>query len=157
MDYVPKYIIVHHSAAEKPDPQFESINQWHKARGFAVSELGYYVGYHLVIEKDGTKRRARNDLERDCDALGHNFDSLSVCLAGNLNISKPTTAQEIALADLLAYWCREYKMPYTEIKPHRAVGQTSCYGTNVPDSWAAYITLQHEIECLRKIQDGLKV
>lgn len=141
MDYKPKYIVVHHSAADVPDPQFEAINEWHRQRDFAKSDLGFYVGYHIVIEKDGEVKRARNDLERDCDALGHNFDSLSVCVVGNLDKSEPTEAQILALGVLLANWCNKYTIHPTQIFPHRHFASKSCYGSLLENSWAQIICL----------------
>lgn len=134
--YIPKYIIVHHSAAASPVVQFEAINEWHRARGFPLSNLGYFVGYHCVIEKDGTLRRARLDTERDCDSLGHNFDSLSVCLAGNFSVGEPTPEQIHTLGELLAGWSKEWTIPLEQIFPHRHFNGTECYGTHLSDDWA---------------------
>jgi len=143
MKYVPQYIIVHHSAAETPTPQFTAINDWHKARNFPLSELGFFVGYHRVIEKDGTVNVARNDTERDCDALGHNFDSLSVCIVGNLDISDPTPQQTAALGKILAEWSREHNIHPTLIFPHRHFGTTSCYGSRLENTWASLVCISH--------------
>lgn len=140
-DYIPKYIVVHHSAADAPDPQFEAINEWHRQRGFTASRSGKYVGYHVVIEKDGTVQRAREDLERDCDALGHNFDSLSVCLVGNFDKTDPTTPQILALGKLLADWCSKYTIHPTQIFPHRHFASKSCYGSRLENDWAAIVCL----------------
>lgn len=141
MDYIPKYIIVHHSAADAPTPQFDAINEWHRVRNFAQSELGYFVGYHRVIEKDGTVRIARGDLERDCDALGHNFDSLSVCLVGNLSQNDPTDEQVAALGQLLTAWCKTHSISPAKIFPHRHFANTSCYGSKLENMWANIVCL----------------
>jgi len=143
MEYQPQYIIVHHSATDSPNPQFDSINSWHKARSFPPSDLGYFVGYHRVIEKDGTIQIARGDLERDSDALGHNFDSLSVCLVGNFSVSEPTPKQVSALGALLAEWTEKYKIHPTLIFPHRHFGSTSCYGSKLENTWATLVCLSH--------------
>lgn len=147
--YVPKYILVHHSAANDPSPQFDAINEWHKARDFAPSRSGYFVGYHRVIEHDGTVRIAREDDERDCDALGHNFDSLSVCLAGNFDITDPTSAQVLALGALLAEWCVRHSLTADDIFPHRHFAAKSCYGSRLTDNWAAIVYLDHELTRIR--------
>ena len=146
MEYIPKYIIVHHSAANEPNPQFLAINDWHKARRFPKSERGFNAGYHRVIEMDGSVVKARNDLERDCDALGHNFDSLSVCLVGNLNDNDPTLEQTQSLTQILSEWCNKYGITADKIYPHRHFSATSCYGEKLTDNWAAVCYLNYEIE-----------
>lgn len=118
--------------------------------------LGYYVGYHRVIEADGTVRIARIDTERDCDSLGHNYDSLSVCLAGNFDVSEPTRIQAAALGALLSHWCTLWGLESAEIFPHRRFNSTSCYGAKVPDNWAQLIYLKHEILRLQQISDALQ-
>lgn len=155
MDYWPKYIIVHHSAAASPQPQFEAINEWHKQRDFPPSLSGFFVGYHRVIETDGTIQIARGDLERDCDALGHNFDSLSVCLVGNFDHSDPTPAQVESLGETLFGWCSKYKLGATDIFPHRKFAAKSCYGANLPDQWAAIVYLRYAIAQLQSAHDAL--
>lgn len=155
MEYKPKYIIVHHSAASRPTPQFDAINQWHKERDFPLSSLGFHVGYHRVIEKDGVSRTARKDLERDCDALGHNFDSLSVCLAGNFDEEMPTEAQRAELARLLSFWCRAYGLTAADIHPHRHFANKSCYGSKLQDNWAALLYLEHEVRQLLSVLQSL--
>lgn len=157
MEYQPKYIVVHHSAATSPQPQFAAIDEWHKARTFPISSLGYYVGYHRVIEQDGTVIQAREDLERDCDALGHNFDSLSVCLVGNFNAYRPTPAQIAALAALLSEWCNKYGLGPDDIFPHRHFGTSSCYGTKLTDNWASYLFLRYEYDRLHRIISGEEI
>lgn len=156
MEYRPKYIIVHHSAAAAPMPQFDSINKWHKDRDFPLSTLGYFVGYHRVIEADGTVRIARLDTERDCDSFGHNYDSLSVCLAGNLDLNEPTVAQVNALGALLSHWCTLWGLEAEEVFPHRRFNPTSCYGAKVSDNWARLVYLKHEILRLQQKFDALQ-
>lgn len=144
-EYIPKYILVHHSAAESPTPQFEAINEWHRARKFAKSELGFYVGYHRVIERDGTVKKAREDTERDCDALGHNYDSLSVCLVGDFSKTDPTPEQIESLGALLVEWTATYNISPLQIFPHRHFGSTTCYGSRLENSWATLVCLTHSL------------
>jgi len=143
-EYSPTYIIVHHSAVDSPDPQFKDIDAWHRVRKFPKSKRGFHVGYHKVIEKDGTVEIARDDLERDCDALGHNFDSLSVCLVGNLSKNDPTDAQVLALGEVLTDWVNEYKIHPTKIFPHRHFASTQCYGNRLENNWATIVMLSHK-------------
>jgi hypothetical protein len=141
MEYQPTYIILHHSAADEPSPQFAAINEWHRVRSFAPSEAGWFVGYHKVIEANGIVTVARGDLERDCDALGRNYDSLSVCLVGNLDKHEPTDAQTQALGIILADWCTKYNIHPTKIYPHRKFASTHCPGTQLENTWATMVCI----------------
>lgn len=137
-------------------PQFEAINEWHKDRDFPLSTLGYFVGYHRVIEADGSVRIARLDTERDCDSFGHNYDSLSVCLAGNFDLKPPTQAQSNALGALLSHWCTLWGLEDSEIFPHRRFNPTSCPGKLLPDNWAQLVYLKYEILRLQRKFDALQ-
>lgn len=144
MPNVPKKIIVHHSAADTPTPQFDAINEWHKERDFTLSELGFYVGYHYVIEKDGQLKTARREYEVGCHTIGENEQSIGVCLVGNFDVSDPTPQQLATLGDLLTSLCTRYSLDESEIFPHRAFAQKDCYGTRLGDHWAARVYLEHE-------------
>ncbi len=118
--------------------------------------LGYFVGYHRVIEANGVVRYARLDTERDADALGHNYDSLSVCLAGNFDVNAPTPAQAAKLGALLSHWCKLWGLEDSEIFPHRRFNPTSCYGARLSDNWAQLIYLKYEILRLQRKFDALQ-
>lgn len=135
MENVPLQIIVHHTAAVAPTPQFDAINEWHKARGFTLSTLGYYVGYHYVIEKDGTVRKAREDNEVGCHAIGANTNSIGICLVGDFDIEWPSYAQITALGALIETKQREHSLPKDAVYPHRHVSVTNCYGVRLTDKW----------------------
>lgn len=144
MQNTPRKIIVHHSAADAPDPQFLSINEWHKERGFTLSELGFYVGYHYVIEKDGSLKTARREDEIGCHTIGQNESSIGICLVGNFDVSMPTNAQIATLGDMLTSICARYRLDESEIYPHRTFAAKSCYGKKLSNHWAALVYLQHE-------------
>lgn len=135
-------IIVHHSAADAPAPQFDAINEWHKARGFPLSTLGFHVGYHWVIEKDGTVVQARDEDEIGAHDQGENLDSIGICLVGNFDKTDPTTAQEESLGKILVRMLDEYGLTIWSIEPHRKNDATSCYGTRLPDHWASKVALE---------------
>lgn len=131
----PRRIIWHHTAADSPTPQFFAINDWHKERGFPISTLGYYVGYHFVIEKDGQVRRARRDDEIGAHDRGENADSIGVALVGNFSIGYPTEEQKKSFKRLLRRLMLIHDIPLNAIEPHRRDDATECPGTNLPDSW----------------------
>lgn len=129
-------IIWHHSAAESPTPQFAAINEWHKARAFPLSSLGYYVGYHYVIEKDGSVIQARKDAEIGAHDTGENMDSIGICLVGDFTNSRPTLAQEKSFASLLRKLMLTYNISVNSIEPHRRDDTTECPGLSMPENWA---------------------
>lgn len=145
MENVPRQIIVHHTAAVAPVPQFDAINEWHKAREFPLSSLGYYVGYHYVIEKDGTTRQARKDDEGGAHAIGANFNSIGICLVGDFDIELPTEAQIIALGALIESKQHEHSLPVDAVYPHRHVSNTGCFGSRLPDDWAIQVLAWFEL------------
>lgn len=82
------------------------IDGWHRARGFkrnwrARAEFNpglESIGYHWVIDTDGTTFSGRHPDEIGAHAAGHNIDSLGVCLAGT---DQFTPAQWVALRGLV--------------------------------------------------------
>ena len=132
----PVQVIVHHSAATVPNPQFDAINEWHKVREFPLSEMGWFVGYHYVIEKDGAILRARGDSEEGAHTIGQNTASLGVCLVGNFDVEMPTKAQVDSLGVLLYDLCKEYEIPDERIVPHRRYANKDCFGTKLADNYA---------------------
>lgn len=141
MDNNPKFITIHHTAAVEPIPQFNAINEWHRVRGFVKSSLGFFVGYHKVIEKDGTIVQARVDDEQNNAVLSHNHDSLAVCLVGNFDKEDPTPEQIASLGEVLNDWCTEHDISPLDIYPHRKFGSTSCYGSRLENTWGTLVLL----------------
>lgn len=136
-------IIWHHSAYAPLGAQFDLINKWHKDRGFPLSSLGFYVGYHYVVEADGTVRTARVETEIGAHDQGENANSIGICLAGDFTTNKPTTAQEYAFAVLLTDIMHRLNIPLTRIEPHRRDDDTECPGQSMPDSWPCAMLLKH--------------
>lgn len=140
----PKYIIVHHTGGSDANPLQDSSNYTfaqcdkdHKVRFNFVSSLGYYVGYHYYIEKDGTLHQARADGDEGAHTIGKNSSSLGVCMAGNFDFGMPTPAQVITLKELLIKKTSQYNIPAVNIVPHRTFANKTCYGNNLADDWAA--------------------
>jgi len=73
-------IIIHCSATkEGVDFKINDVRQWHKARGFID------VGYHYVIELDGTIRRGRDEDQTGSHCKGYNKNSIGICYIGGLD------------------------------------------------------------------------
>lgn len=123
---VPSWIVVHHSGGSDSDPlsdssnfTFEQCNELHKRRFGFISTLGFYVGYQYFIDKKGTIRQARADNEEGAHTIGYNTQSIGICLAGNFDVTLPTTGQIEALKGLLERLSTKYNIPKENIKPHR--------------------------------------
>lgn len=139
MENQPNSIIWHHSANPSTGHQADEINAYHRTRGFTLSALGFYGGYHILIEKDGTIFRYRNDNEIGCHTYAHNENTLGVCLAGNFDAELPTPEQHTALHEQLNEWMQLYNIPKEQIFPHRHFRNTDCPGKNLYDTWAQEI------------------
>ncbi len=153
-----RYIVVHHSAVSvKTQPsQFNPINRYHKQKWEFISELGFYGGYNFLIEADGEIKQYRNIGEETIAQKGHNFDSISICLAGNFDKELPTFAQCRTLGRKLAKLCDEYKIAFVDIVPHRKFSTKSCYGNCLSDNWASYLAMEYKINWLLKLFEKLK-
>lgn len=107
----PEYIILHTAAHERTDITAADIDQWHRARNFKrlpeylarrPGQLAH-VGYHYVIENDGTLVPCRFEDEpgEHCRAGGMNRKSLGICLTGHGDFQLWTSEQADSLKDLL--------------------------------------------------------
>ena len=124
-----EYIILHHSAILQKDiaNQFDAIKKGHVAKGWGD------IGYHFLIESDGTLKEGRKQDKVGAHCYGRNNDSLGICLAGNFSIEQPTSAQEKSLSILLEILTKEY--PTATIMHHRNFKATQCPGNNIPKDW----------------------
>lgn len=139
MSYVqnkPKKIIVHHTADGSLQSQFQKVNDYHKQKWEAISDLGYYVGYHYFIEKSGSVIQARKEDEMGVHCYGENDASIGIALAGNFDYQLPTANQIVSLCKLIDYLVKKWQIPANNIFPHRKFKPTSCYGLKLSDEWA---------------------
>lgn len=129
------HIVIHHSATptESIKDLIKGINSAHKGRLFPLSELGYYVGYHYMIDFFGDVMQTRNDHEvgAHCREQKMNYVGIGICLLGNFNISKPTNDQVAKLIETLTYLCTKHKIPVENIKYHGEFKATACCGENL--------------------------
>lgn len=73
-------IIVHCSAtAPSSDIGVAEMRDWHTARGWSD------VGYNYVIRRDGCAEEGRPLEKPGAHTLGHNKDSIGICLVGGVN------------------------------------------------------------------------
>lgn len=117
-------IIVH--CADTPegrDDKAADIRRWHKERGFND------IGYHYVVDLDGTIEPGRDVTIAGAHTTGHNADSIGVCYIGGADTDmKPkdtrTDEQKTALRLLLKYLVQKY--PGAKIYGHRDFANKSC-------------------------------
>lgn len=137
----PKYIIVHHTSGTAANPladtshhTFDTIKHWHvQGRGWKD------IGYHWVIEKDGSVRKGRDESSSGAHAVGYNKKSIGVCLSGNFDLTFPTKEQTDALRTLLKEIVDRWNINTEDIIPHRDVANKTCYGMNLPEDWARHL------------------
>lgn len=127
--YKVKGIIVHHSASMTAS--LMQVNEEHKNRWGSISSLGYYVGYHRVIDKNGVVSMTRLDGEEGIHAKGYNKGYIGICLLGNFQIELPTDEQLNALKSELISICDTYGLSRNTIKGHRDVSNTLCPGNSI--------------------------
>lgn len=140
----PQRIIWHHSADQTDKNQFNKINEYHRQRGFPISRLGYYVGYHYLVEPNGDIIKAREETEIGAHDQGENVNSLGICLAGNFSLRYPSEAQVASAALLIKQIRTRWPIPVTRIEPHRWDDDTECPGTLLPDNFLINEYLKRE-------------
>ena len=111
-------IILHCSATrEGQDIKAKTIKQWHKDRGFDD------IGYHYVIDLDGTIEKGREEDLVGAHCKGHNATSIGICYVGGCDKNmKPkdtrTPEQKRSMLSLVRKLVNKYKIPVTQIWAH---------------------------------------
>ena len=111
------YLVVHCSATS-PDIELDAsdIRRWHLSRGWSD------IGYHIVIRLDGTIERGRSIEKVGAHVLGHNTDSIGICLIGgvddNLQSQNNFTAPQFASLRLVLDGFKR-RFPNAVIQGHR--------------------------------------
>lgn len=120
-----KEIILHCSdTPEGRNDTAADIRRWHKAKGWND------IGYHYVIDLDGTVEPGRDVEIAGAHAQGHNANSIGICYIGgrckDAGTAKDTRtdAQKASLLLLLKYLRAKY--PSARIIGHRDVSEKPC-------------------------------
>jgi len=125
-------IIIHCSATpEGRDVSMETIKKWH-TEDFKWSD----IGYHFVIELDGSLRKGRALSKVGAHAKGHNRDSIGICYVGGVDANMEpkdtrTEAQKDMLEDIVFVLAHAYGVAKENIKGHNEVSSKSCPSFNV--------------------------
>lgn len=113
-------IIVHHAASAK-NVTADDIHRWHLDREW------YGIGYHFVISYSDGKITTGRPVEKiGAHAEGRNYNSIGICLVGNMMKHAPSAAQISSLISLCIDLEKQYKKTLT-IEGHHG----SCPGVNV--------------------------
>ena len=111
-------IIINCSATrEGQDVKAADIKRWHKERGFDD------IGYHYVIDLDGTIEKGRDEALVGAHCKGHNATSIGICYVGGCDKNmKPkdtrTPEQRRSMLSLVRKLVNKYKIPVTQIWAH---------------------------------------
>lgn len=120
------HIAVHHAASSKTATPYDFASQ-HVKKGWPG------IGYHLVIEQDGTVNWCQN-LETISYNVGDNNSYIvGVNMVGNFDNYAPTQAQMTSLYAVLRYLMSLLNVPASKVLGHKEFpGQsTACPGKNV--------------------------
>ena len=121
-------IVIHHSASGL-HTTVEDIDKWHRDRGWSQ------IGYHRVIESDGTVHDGRPVQIVGAHAKGSNQSSIGICVVGNnsKDTEKWTQEQEEALEKVVCYFIDLY--PNAKVMGHRDTPRaaTECPGIDVAE------------------------
>lgn len=124
------------------------IDRWHKERGFKRADAAVrrfnrrlkHIGYHAVIDVDGTIEYGREVGEIGAHVKGHNTGSLGICLVGGIgegkekNHGRYTEAQWHALIQVLTTLAPQCSQ--AEIYGHRDLSpDLNGDGTITPNEW----------------------
>ena len=135
-------VIIHCSATQpewmKDQPfkaKVEEIRRWHKARKWSD------IGYHYLIDRDGTIMAGRPVERVGAHVRGHNEDTIGVCLIGGHGSSADddfsenfTVAQDKALQSFLAELKRRHR-GIARVTGHNRYAAKACPGFDVP-TWS---------------------
>lgn len=136
--------IILHCSATRPEwlsglplsAKISEINRWHRERGWAG------IGYHWVIDRDGTIAQGRQESQQGAHTSGHNVGTIGVCLLGGFGSNATdrfgdhyTPEQEAALTRLIEQIRSRHTI--TRISGHNDYSPRACPGFRVGE-WLAH-------------------
>tara|TARA_R110000737_G_scaffold72378_1_gene100876 strand:+ start:3107 stop:3613 length:507 start_codon:yes stop_codon:yes gene_type:complete len=123
----PKWMAGKGAAAKR-----DEIRRWH------VEDRGWSdIGYHMIIDRDGTRARGRAEDRVGAHVRGRNTNSLGVSLVGGYGGAETdafsdhfTPEQDDALRELIAEWTKVYPK-ITQVSGHNEYAAKACPCFNV--------------------------
>ena len=127
-------IIVHCTATpEGKDFKAKDIDRWHKERGWKK------IGYHYVIDLDGTIEKGRGENEVGAHCSGRNAHSIGVVYVGGLAKDGKTPKDTRTEAQKEALWkiliSLIIKYPDATIHGHNEFSSKACPCFNVQEAY----------------------
>jgi N-acetylmuramoyl-L-alanine amidase len=118
-------VIVHCAATpEGRDVATEEIKRWHtEERGWSD------IGYHWVIELDGSTNEGRSEDINGAHCRGHNSDSIGICYVGGSDSEgNPKDTRTEGQRDALVTLIKEIldRHPDAEVFGHRDFSTKAC-------------------------------
>ena len=118
-------IIIHCSATpEGKNFHASDIDRWHKAQGWRC------IGYHFVIDLDGTVEPGRPVQEIGAHTVGHNTNSIGICYIGGCDKTGKkakdtrTPEQKLAMYKLIHDFLESY--PDAQVSCHNNWCNKAC-------------------------------
>lgn len=112
-------LIVLHCYATREGQNFtvEDVNRWHIARGWKK------IGYHYVIDLDGTVHAGRDESEIGAHATGYNAYSIGISYCGGCDKNGKakdtrTKEQKISMLNLVHELLKKYNLTLENVKCH---------------------------------------
>jgi len=130
--------IVLHCAAtrECQDVKTETIRQWHLDKGWSD------IGYHYVIELDGTYGIGRDESTTGAHVRGINSNSIGVCYVGGvdkeMNPKDTRTPEQLESLEILVKHLL-LKYPDAELCGHNEFSSKACPSFNVKEEYSHLI------------------
>lgn len=123
-------------AGSPAEAKRDEIDRWHRERGFSQ------IGYHYIIDRDGTILIGRPVEQVGAHVKGHNTNSIGICLLGGFGSNENdsfadhyTVEQATALRDLIDRLQVQYPT-IKHVRGHNEVAAKACPGFSVP-RWLA--------------------
>lgn len=119
-------IILHCSATpEGKDYKAKDIRKWHKDKGWQD------IGYHFVVDLDGTIEPGRDVDKVGAHCLNHNSNSIGICYIGGCDKTMQakdtrTDAQKDALLDLVFLLMKQYHLSLNQVHCHNEFAKKAC-------------------------------
>lgn len=131
-------MIIWHCAATKEGQDFtvDDIRSWHKAKGWSD------IGYHYVIELDGTVKNGRPVAVVGAHVKGKNAHSIGICYVGGLDRNGDpkdtrTPEQKRALYELTT--TLRNRFPGATVHGHNEFANKACPCFDASADWRAYV------------------
>lgn len=150
-DQIPNRVVIH--CADVPDFKrdgsirddgFESVNQWHKERGFTPWKGWIYCGYHYLVRKTGVVDVARPETIKGIHVAGANTGAVAICWMGS---HKLEAKQREALIQVTLDVIKRWAIPVDRVMghcEHKGVTKT-CPNFDGPDTFVNMDAFREEL------------